>query len=104
MIITHIMKRHIHFLGIGFICCCTVLTSCEQKGAQAKLHAEIAKALEDVDDKSSADDAAQDIREALREYKKSKVDQEILDKRYKELRHQIREKKYYDSTALGEAL
>ena len=65
-----------------------------------KLRTEIVNALENVEDKQSADEAAQTINEAFREYKKDKIDMEQSEKRFSELREQISEKKYYNSEAL----
>ena len=53
-----------------------------------------------MEDKASADEAAQLINEAYREYKKEKIDMEQNQKRLRELREQISEKKYYNSEAL----
>lgn len=79
---------------------CALVTSCEQKGPKMKLRTEIVNALENVEDKQSADEAAQTINEAFREYKKDKIDMEQSEKRFSELREQISEKKYYNSEAL----
>lgn len=81
-------------------CLGALLTSCEQKGPKMKLQAEIVSALENVEDKASADEAAQAINEAFREYKKDKIDMEQNAKRFNELRSQVSEKKYYNSEAL----
>ena len=53
-----------------------------------------------MEDTASADEAAQLINEAYREYKKEKIDMEQNQKRLRELREQISEKKYYNSEAL----
>lgn len=71
-----------------------------KKGPSKILQAEIVSALENVEDKASADEAAQLINEAYREYKKEKIDMEQNQKRLRELREQISEKKYYNSEAL----
>lgn len=82
------------------VCLCALLASCEQKGPKMKLRSEIVNALENVEDKASADEAAQAINEAFREYKKDKIDMEQNEKHFSELRRQISEKKYYNSVAL----
>ncbi|MCC8148228.1 MAG: hypothetical protein LIO64_04570 [Akkermansia sp.] len=94
------MKNNIYIMGIGMASLSVLMTSCEQKGPRMKLQEEIVSALEKVDDKSSADEAAQDINEALREYKKEKIDMDQNEKRLRELQKQISEKKYYNSEAL----
>lgn len=71
------------------------------KKAPAKYYRQrLSVALENVEDKASADEAAQLINEAYREYKKEKIDMEQNQKRLRELREQISEKKYYNSEAL----
>lgn len=83
---------------------CLLFVACEQKGPEMAYKAAVADALEDVEDKASADDAAKAIEEAKREYKKNKIDMEQSSKRAFELRKQIREKNCYDSEALGHVL
>jgi len=94
------MNYHLYLVGAGMAILAPLLTSCEQKGPEKKLQAEIVSALEDVEDKASADAAAQLINEAYREYKKEKIDMEQNQKRLRELRRQISEKEYYNSEAL----
>ncbi|MCC8021648.1 MAG: hypothetical protein LIO63_06725 [Akkermansia sp.] len=94
------MNYHFYFAGVGMALLAPLLTSCEQKGPSKTLQAEVVNALEDVEDKASADEAAQLIDEAYREYKKEKIDMELNQKRLHELREQISEKKYYYSEAL----
>ena len=94
------MNYRLYFVGAGMAILAPLLTSCEQKGPNKKLQAEIASALEDVEDKASADEAAQLINEAYREYKKEKIDMEQNQRRLSELRKQIYDKKYYNSEAL----
>ena len=94
------MNHHLYFAGGGMALLAPLLASCEQKGPSKILQAEIVSALENVEDKASADEAAQLINEAYREYKKEKIDMEQNQKRLRELREQISEKKYYNSEAL----
>lgn len=86
------MNHHLYFAGAGMALLAPLLASCEQKGPSKILQAEIVSALENVEDKASADEAAQLINEAYREYKKEKIDMEQNQKRLRELREQISEK------------
>ena len=70
------MNHHLYFAGAGMALLAPLLASCEQKGPSKILQAEIVSALENVEDKASADEAAQLINEAYREYKKEKIDME----------------------------
>ena len=79
------MNHHLYFAGAGMALLAPLLASCEQKGPSKILQAEIVSALENVEDKASADEAAQLINEAYREYKKEKIDMEQNQKRLREL-------------------
>lgn len=98
------MKHYLHLFGTGLVCLCALLTSCDQKGPKMKLKMEIINALEDVKDKAGADEAAQVIKEAFREYKKDEVGIDQYRDRYDKLRNQIQEKEYYHSRALRRTL
>ena len=58
------MNHHLYFAGAGMALLAPLLASCEQKGPSKILQAEIVSALENVEDKASADEAAQLINEA----------------------------------------
>lgn len=83
---------------------CILMASCKQESPEIAYKSAVADALEDVEDKASADDAAKTIEEAKREYQKSKIDLEQASKRRFELIKQIQEKNCYGSEALNYVL